>query len=290
MRQIFTPIELESIYDIMSNAIFTIDIYMGINHYGKVMKRIIEILEDCLKRGVIVKYVYEKRFSPGIIYMMRLKKYSNFFLSSRSSNKIIDHVKFINIDNKQILVGSVYFSDDMLKYHDSMVLFETKNENDFIYIKYLNPNIYINNKFVFINNPMHTSTNDDFINFIKLAKYKIIIIMPYIFTLFKNIEIINYLKQLQIPITIYMPKKTNSIAYDVLHSIEMLNGKLKSDNIIVINTKTHFHYKYIIIDDIHLMFCTGNISALNNNIFDINIKLYNNIKFINNIYNHINDI
>lgn len=297
MKILYTPESINFILTTINSAESSIIIYMGINFKGEFLLKIINILENLLLKGIKVIYFLEKKVaSPAYLFIKsRLNKYANFTLTSRSSIYEIDHIKYINIDNKILFVGSMYFSDDMLKYYDMMLMFEDNNNFDKKYMNLIKPNKPTYNRYVYITQPPKTDTCDDFIKFMEKATFRIVIIMPYITNLCRNMEILSVIKNLYkiIDVVIIQPYKTNTKFYDLLNKMEIINGKFKlnsDNNIKIYYTNKHFHYKNIIIDDKHLLVGTGNINWLNNRIYDINIKFYNKPNMIKQIYENIGKI
>lgn len=296
MKLLYTPESINFILKTINLAESTIIIYMGINFKGELLYKIIDILKNLLKKGVKVTYYLERKIaSPAYLYIKtNLEKFPNFILTSRSSFYEIDHVKYINIDNKILFVGSMYFSDDMLKYHDMMIMFNSTDPVDKKYIDLIKPHKPTYNRYVYITQPPKTTTCDDFIKFIEQANYRIVIIMPYITNMGQQMEILKVIKNYYkiMDVNIIQPIRTNTKFYDLLNYFEISNGKYKigDNNIKIFYTNEHFHYKNIIIDDQHVLIGTGNINWLNNRIYDINIKFYNKPGLVKTIYENIGKI
>jgi phosphatidylserine/phosphatidylglycerophosphate/cardiolipin synthase-like enzyme len=139
MKLLYTPKSINFILTTINLAETSIVIYMGINFRGELLSQIVRILQNRLEKGVKVVYYLEKKFAtPAIVYINSiLKKYPKFTLTSRSTIQEMDHIKYINIDEKILFIGSMYFADDMLKYHDLMIMFDADNKIDKKYMALL---------------------------------------------------------------------------------------------------------------------------------------------------------
>jgi phosphatidylserine/phosphatidylglycerophosphate/cardiolipin synthase-like enzyme len=297
MKLLYTPKSINFILTTINLAETSIVIYMGINFRGELLSQIVRILQNRLEKGVKVVYYLEKKFAtPAIVYINSiLKKYPKFTLTSRSTIQEMDHIKYINIDEKILFIGSMYFADDMLKYHDLMIMFDADNKIDKKYMDYIKPNKPTYNRYVYITQPPKTNTCDDFIKFMEKANYRIVIIMPYICSLGTDMAILSVIKNFYkiMDVTIIQPLKTNTKLFDLLNKMEISGGKYKlntNSDIKIYYTNEHFHYKNIIIDDTHVLIGTGNINWLNNSIYDINVKFYNKPGMVKEIYQNIGKI
>lgn len=277
MRLLFTPDVINIILDELKRASNTIQIYMPFNHEGKFLTKLVNILEMNLQNNVKINYVIENKFgtlsAKKYIYS-KLGKYENFVMSSRSKFNEIDHIKFINVDNRTYFIGSFYFSDDMYIYDDAMLLFLSDNYVDKKYIDKFNIDYAQNDELVYISKPNVLNTNDDINNFILNSKNKLTIIVPYIYSLFVNNTILETIKKISeyVDVKIILPNRTNLLMYDIYHNIEFAFMYKNKFNILY--SDKHFHYKIFIRDDKDLLMSTGNINIFNGNYFDINIKLY----------------
>lgn len=296
MKILYTPESISYIFSIIEKTEKNILIHMGINTMGKIFNKLYNIIKNLLEKNINVIYNLDKKLSYNVYCFLHrnLSNYPNFTLSTRTKNNI-DYIKYINIDNKLLLIGSVYFSDNLLKYNNLMILFDISDTTDKKYIDMIKPTKPTCNRYVYITHPVVLNICDDFIRFIKSASRKVVIIMPFIHTGLVDLEIITVLKNLYqlIDVTIIQPKNTSSILFNILNKFEILFGKYKlntKNQIKIIHTNKHFNFKIIIVDDLNILISTGDINSINKLFYNINIKLYNKKALVKEIYTNIGSI
>lgn len=218
-----------------------------------------------------------------IIYIdFKIKIYTDFFklafINYKYNVKILPYAKYneynninyINIDNNNILFTSYNFN---IFKNDVMLCIKNNNKYNIT-----NINIPVNNKYYYLSKPYFSNVNTDILNFIQRAQNNVIIITSKIENFYKNFSLLEKLHLIAQQLKIIIITNNNANNNANLNMFPNLQIKI---------SKKYINFNAIIVDNIDILFTSANINLFNYYIFNINIKIYNNILFANKIKNFI---